>query len=191
MKYICVTHVDSRTGIPGNIAPMCNGPTFPDVKGLNIEWWDESNWPMTHPDQYPRFYGTCDADAETNIPGVVTVFQDTETTTAKEQYDAVYEDELRARLPSVATPIQIRLALIKLGMLDDVQNLIANLEEPAKTIVLTEWEYGLEINKNSAFIQGLATQMGLTTEQIDNIFVEAVNINPESIDPFNPFPDPE
>lgn len=189
MKYICVTHVDSKTGIPGHKAPMRNGPAHPKVKGLNLEWWDQSRWPLTHPDQYPRFYGTCDDDADTNLEGVIMVFQDTENTTAKEQYDAAYEEELRARLPSVATPLQIRLALIKLGMLDTVQNFIAALEEPAKTIVLTEWEYALEINKNSTSIQSLATRMGLTTEQLDNIFVEAVNISPGSVDPFDPFPE--
>lgn len=191
MKYICVTHVDSRTGIPGHKVPMKNGPAHPKLKGLNIEWWDESNWPLTHPDQFPRFYGTCDDDADVSIEGVVMVFQDTETTTAKEQYDSALADELRARLPSVATPLQIRLALIKLEMLDTVQNFIAGLAEPAKTIVMAEWEYALEINKNSASIQGLATQLGLTKEQLDNIFVEAANINPGSIDPFNPFPEPE
>lgn len=189
MKYICVTHVDSKTGIPGHKAPMKNGPAHPKVKGLNLEWWDESNWPLTHPDQYPRFYGTCDDDADTDLEGVIFVFQDTEETTAKEQYDSAHQDEIRARLPTTATPLQIRLALIKLGMLDTVQNFIAALEEPAKSIVLTEWEYALEIDKNSNSIQSLTAAMGLTTEQLDNIFVEAAAINSGSINPFDPFPE--
>jgi hypothetical protein len=114
MKYICVTHVDSRTGVLGHRAPMRNGPSHPALKGLNLEWWDESNWPLTHPDQFPRFYGTCDDDADVSIEGVIMIFQDTETVTAKEQYDAAYGEELRARLPSVATPLQIRLLLLSL-----------------------------------------------------------------------------
>lgn len=36
--HICVTHVDVSTGIPCNIAPMSQGPSFPLVKGLYIEW---------------------------------------------------------------------------------------------------------------------------------------------------------
>ncbi len=184
MKYIVVTHVDSRTKIPGYQAPMKNGPTFPDVKGLDIKWWDQSRWPIQHPDDYPMFYGTCDDDADTTIAGVIQVIP-------KDVYDERHESELRARMPSIASPLQIRLALIKLGMLDDVQNFIAALEEPAKTIVMMEWEYALEINKDSTTIQSLATQMGLTTEQLDDIFVTATEINPGGIDPFNPFPEPE
>jgi len=183
-KYIAVTHVDSRTKVPCFKAPMRNGPTFPDVKGLDIEWWDQSRWPIQHPDDYPLFYGSCDEDADTDIPGVVRILQ-------KEVYDELHSIELRSRKPSVATPLQIRLALIKLGMLEQIQNFIDELEEPAKTVVMTEWEYALEINKNSNTIQSLSSQMGLTGEQLDEIFEVAANISPGSIDPFDPFPDHE
>ena len=184
MKYIAVTHVDSRTKVPCFKAPMRNGPTFPDVKGLDIEWWDESRWPIQHPDDYPLFYGTCDEDADTDIPGVIRILE-------KDNYDDLHAMELRARKPSVATPLQIRLALIKLDMLEQIQNFIAALQEPAKTIVLTEWEYTLEFNKNSSTIQSLGAQMGLTEEQLDEIFELAASISPGSIDPFDPFPAPE
>lgn len=184
MKYIAVTHVDKRTKVPGFKAPMRNGPVFPDVKGLEIEWWDQSRWPIQHPDDYPLFYGTCDDDADLEIPGVMRVFE-------KENYDDLYAMELRARKPSLATPLQIRLALIKLGMLEQIQDFIEELEDPAKTIVMAEWEYALEINKNSTTIQSLSTQMGLTEEELDDIFEVAASISPGSIDPFNPFPEPE
>ena len=183
MKYISVTHVDSRTKVPGFKAPMKNGPGFPEVKGLIIEWWDQSRWPIQHPDEYPLFYGKCSADADTEIPGVIRVME-------KEVYDELYAMELRARKPSTATPLQIRLALLKLNMLDDVQNFIENLEEPARSLVLMEWEYALEIDKNSTTIQTLAADMGLTTEQLDDIFVLADSMNSGSFDPFNPFPEP-
>jgi hypothetical protein len=182
MKYIAVTHVDKRTKVPGFKAPMKNGPVFPDVKGLKVEWWDQSRWPIQHPDDYPLFYGTCDDDADVDIPGVM-------RNLAKENYDDLYAMELRARKPSVATPLQIRLALIKLGRLDEIQTLIANLEEPAKTIVMTEWEYALEIEKNSTTIQSIGAYIGLTEQEIDDIFELASNISPGSVDPFNPFPE--
>ena len=184
MKYVAVTHVDKKTKVPGFKAPMRNGPVFPDVKGLDIEWWDQSRWPILHPDDYPLFYGTCDQDADTDIPGVMRILE-------KENYDDLHAMELRARKPSVATPLQIRLALIKLGRLEEIQTFIETLEEPAKSIVLVEWEYALEINKNSTSIQSLGAQMGLTEEEIDDIFELAASISPGSIDPFNPFPEPE
>jgi hypothetical protein len=184
MKHIAVTHVDSRTKVPGFKAPMRNGPSFPDVKGLNIIWWDASRWPIEHPDDYPLFYGTCDDDADIESPGVMMVI-------TEETYNELYEMELRNRLPSIASPLQIRLALIKLGMLDTIQSFISNLEEPAKTIIYTEWEYATEINKHSNSIQSLASRLGLTSSDIDDIFTIASNIRPGSLDPFNPFPETE
>lgn len=65
--HICVTHVDARTGVPCTVAPMSHGPAFPKVKGLSIQWANQSEWPTN----YPLFYGTCDDDADTTVPGVV------------------------------------------------------------------------------------------------------------------------
>lgn len=64
--YICVTHVDSRTGIPCNIAPMSHGPDFPKVKGLVIEFGNQTQWPTDH----PLFFGSCDDDADISVVGV-------------------------------------------------------------------------------------------------------------------------
>jgi hypothetical protein len=177
MKYVCVTHVDSFTKIAGFRYPMKNGPSFPELKNLNLEWWDESNWPLTHPNDYPKFYGTCDDDSNFEVDGVLHVFADVDGgPTAKEQYDELQAQEIRARLPSVATPRQIRLALLELGMLELVSNFIAGLEEPMKSKVMIEWEYSLEINKNSPIIQALSEQMGLTQEDLDNIFIKAASV---------------
>jgi len=174
MKYIAVTYVDRVTKIPGFKEPMKRGPVHPDVKGLNIEWWDASRWPIEHPDDYPLFYGTCEDDADLDIPGVMKVFEDSDTEgTAKEQYESMWNQELRARLPSVATARQIRLALLDAGLLDSIQTAFADLAEPMKTKAQIEWEYATEIDKNSPLIQKLYPKLGLTEEQLDNLFVAA------------------
>lgn len=67
--YICVTQVDVLTKIPCNIAPMSQGPAFPDVKGLIIKWGNESKWPT----DFPLYYGECDDDADISIAGVIKV----------------------------------------------------------------------------------------------------------------------
>jgi len=185
MKYICVTHIDSRTGIPGHKETMRNGPAHPEVKGLKLEWWDESNWPLTHPDQYPRFYGTCDDDSNTDIPGVIFVFQDSETATAKEQYDEAHQQELRARLPQSASPMRIRLALLEMGLLEQIQTYVESLEEPAKSKVQILWEYSTTIQKNHPAIQKLAANVGLDQDTLDQIFVVASEISED------PFAEPE
>ena len=65
--HICVTHVDARTGIPCTVAPMSHGPAFPKVKGLQIEFGNQTQWPTNE----PLFFGTCDDDADLTIPGVI------------------------------------------------------------------------------------------------------------------------
>jgi len=182
MKYIAVTYVDKKTGVPGYKEPMKRGPVHPDVKGLNIEWWDASRWPIQHPDDYPLFYGTCDDDADIDIPGVMRVFKDNEHDgTAKEQYDALWNQELKSRLPRVATARQIRLALVDAGLLDSVQTAFTDLSEPLKTKAQIEWEYATEIEKNSPLIQALYPKLGLTEDDLDDLFVAAANMG--STDP--------
>ena len=65
--YICVTHVDSITKIPCDIAPMSHGPSLPDLEGLIIEWANETEWPTNK----PLFYGICDDTCDLSISGVV------------------------------------------------------------------------------------------------------------------------
>ena len=70
--YICVTHVDSITKQPIDVAPLANGPAFPEVDGLVINWWNETEWPTDK----PLFYGTCDDAANTDVAGVVEVLSE-------------------------------------------------------------------------------------------------------------------
>lgn len=65
--HICVTHVDARTGIPCTVAPMSHGPAFPKIKGLQIEFGNQTQWPTNE----PLFFGTCDDDADLTTPGVI------------------------------------------------------------------------------------------------------------------------
>ena len=65
--HICVTHVDAATRIPCTVAPMSTGPSFPKVKGLHIDFGNQTQWPT----YTPLFYGTCDDDADLTVPGVI------------------------------------------------------------------------------------------------------------------------
>ena len=67
--YICITHVDSITKLPIDMAQLTNGPAFPEIKGLVINWWNETDWPTDK----PLFYGECDDDANIDLPGVIEV----------------------------------------------------------------------------------------------------------------------
>jgi hypothetical protein len=81
--HIIVTEVDHTTRIPCTVEPQRTGPSMPDVKGLKISWQDKSTWPVElAPDgtylRAPKYYGTCDDDADTTIAGVLEVLSEEE-----------------------------------------------------------------------------------------------------------------
>ena len=95
--HIVVTEVDHNTRIPCTVEPQRTGPAMPTVKGLQIQWWDESTWPVKATSQgvylqAPKYYGTCDDDADTTVAGVLEVLTEAEYTQRK-------RDEFYARQP--------------------------------------------------------------------------------------------
>jgi hypothetical protein len=95
MIYVCVTDVDSKTGIPCTEKPMTNGPTLPRLVGFEFMWADESNYPVpTKPDgSYliaPRYYGICLDGADTGMPGVL-------STHSYQEFMSLWEQEKLAR----------------------------------------------------------------------------------------------
>ena len=81
--YIVVTEVDAVTKIVCTDEPQRTGPSMPAVKGLKIIWQDKSTWPVSTDStgkylRAPKYYGTCDADADLNIAGVLEVLTETE-----------------------------------------------------------------------------------------------------------------
>jgi hypothetical protein len=100
MKYICVTEVDAVTKIPCTIEPQRTGPSMPDVKGWVYIWSNSSVWPVeVAPNgtylRAPKYYGTCDDDADITIAGVLQVLTEEDYTTAK-----IAEHEARRPYPS-------------------------------------------------------------------------------------------
>ena len=100
MKYICITEVDAVTKIVCTAEPQRTGPSMPAIKGWTHIWHDSSTWPVsTAPDgtylRAPKYYGTCDADADLNIAGVLQVLTEAEFNAAK-----VAEHEARKPYPS-------------------------------------------------------------------------------------------
>jgi hypothetical protein len=76
--YIVVTEVDYSTRISCTVEPQRTGPCMPAVKGLKIIWADQSTWPVELASdgtylRAPKYYGTCDDDADTSIDGVLEV----------------------------------------------------------------------------------------------------------------------
>lgn len=97
MKYICITEVDVDTKVPCTIEPQRTGPSMPVVKGLSLDWADKSTWPveLAADGTYlraPKYYATCDDDADTSIAGVLEILTEQEWMQRK-------HDEFYARRP--------------------------------------------------------------------------------------------
>ena len=74
-------------------------------------------------------------------------------------------DELKVK---VITPLQAKLQLHRLGLLDKVEAMAAN-----DTEVKLYWEYALVIERSHPVLQNVAGQLGLTEAQVDSMFAEA------------------
>ena len=86
-------------------------------------------------------------------------------------------EELKARVPTVVTMRQARLALLQAGLLAQVDAAIAALEDPAqRQAVQIEWEYAAEVNMTHPWVQALATALDLTEEQLAALFTLASSL---------------
>jgi hypothetical protein len=97
MKHIVITEVDAKTKVPCTVEPQRTGPSMPKIKGLVLDWADKSTWPveLDPTGRYlraPKYYGTCDDDADTSIAGVLEVISEAEWLQRK-------RDEFYARQP--------------------------------------------------------------------------------------------
>jgi hypothetical protein len=72
-------------------------------------------------------------------------------------------------VPKSVTMRQARLALLEAGLLETVNAALANAPEAAQI----EWEYAMTIEKDNPLIVGLVETLGLSDEQLDQLFINA------------------
>ena len=163
MQYLKFTYVDAVTGISIAKQPAANGPVFPAVIGLEYVWARESRYPA----DVPEFFGTCPDDAATQVDGVLGVY-------SQADWETMRDDEMRARnpVPAQVTMRQARLELLKRGLLDDVEAVIAAAGREAKI----EWEYAAVVERSNPAVAIVQAQQGLTDAQIDDLFREAAKL---------------
>jgi hypothetical protein len=80
-------------------------------------------------------------------------------------------------LPSVppsVSPRQMRIALITSGVsLQDIEDTLDSLPEPHRSIAKVTWEYSVEFQRNNPILISLAPMLGLTEQQVDDLFILA------------------
>lgn len=84
----------------------------------------------------------------------------------------VSPEEIRAAIRPV-TMRQARLALLAAGVLGDVAPALAALPSPHRDAAEIEWEYASEVRRDAPLIAALGSALGLTEDQIDDLFAAA------------------
>ncbi len=78
-------------------------------------------------------------------------------------------DPSAPEVPLEVTPYQARCALDAAGLLDTVEAIVA--QSPRQT--RNAWEYGIVVYRYSPMIESLGAALGLTSAQIDTLFLQA------------------
>ena len=80
-------------------------------------------------------------------------------------------EERKASVPTIVTMRQARLAMLQAGLLSQVEAAIAAIEDAGqRQAVQIESEYAAEVNRAHPWVQSLATALGLTEKQLDDLF---------------------
>ena len=168
MQHIKFTYVDAKTGIPVSSQPAANGPAFPSVVGLEFTWARESAYPT----DVPEFFGACPDDSDTDVPGVLGIF-------GQADWEQMRADEMRARnpVPEGVTRAQGKAALITAGLWPGVLDFVAAIPDPTeRALAEVALHDTQQWHRSSPFFNAAATALGLTGEQLDNLFLAAAKI---------------
>lgn len=77
-------------------------------------------------------------------------------------------------IPQSVTMRQARLALLRANLLDSVEaSILAIPDTVQQKAAKIEWEYAQTVDRDSSFTQQLAAGLGLTSVQLDALFLEA------------------
>lgn len=79
-------------------------------------------------------------------------------------------------VPASITPRQGLIVLSRAGLLESVKSAIATMEGQAGDEARIEWEYATSWARNWPLLVSVASGLGLTSEQIDDLFIQASKI---------------
>ena len=81
----------------------------------------------------------------------------------------------KAKIPIQVKNMKFRLALIKVGMsVNQISQAIEKMPQSnVKEQIQTLWEYADYFERNDKTLVAMAVQFGITTEQLDNLFILA------------------
>lgn len=81
-------------------------------------------------------------------------------------------DPILVQVPQAITIRQAKLVLLSAGLLDDVDAAIAQADRATQI----EWEYATEVHRNWSTLRSVQGAVGLTDEQVDELFIRAASL---------------
>lgn len=81
-------------------------------------------------------------------------------------------DIIPVPVPEIISRFQAKAVLLQMELLDDVETLMTS----ASPIVKLAWENAIEFNRQSPSLLAMASALGLSSEQLDALFIEASKV---------------
>ena len=137
---------------------------YKSVVGNGVEQDANGNWvyAWTEVDMFIEYEQEVTDEEGVTTTSIITVQQQIDDYEARKLADK--------RDNMVVTMRQARLALSQAGKLTMVNDAIAVMDEPDKTAVSIEWEYGSTVERVSPWIDAMATALGMTGVEMDELF---------------------
>ena len=86
-------------------------------------------------------------------------------------------DIMEVKVPEKITARQLRSSLILAGInLSLIDSIIATLPQPQRDLAQVDWEYSTNFYRNNSMINQIAGALKLTSEQVDNIFIQGFEL---------------
>ncbi len=85
-------------------------------------------------------------------------------------------NKVKELIPFSVTMRQARLALLSANKLTLVSSAIDSLPSPQKEQAQIEWEYATTVSRDSALTQMLATSLGMSETDLDQLFTQAATL---------------
>ena len=89
---------------------------------------------------------------------------------------AVDPQILPPAVPVTVTMRQARLALLAKGLLANVDAAVAGMPGADGDAARIEWEYAATVDRNSQLVASLSSALGLTSAQLDALFIAAAGL---------------
>lgn len=131
----------------------------------------EVTWENEDSSTYCRAYHVTQFDELRNALGIDLAEYEAHLSLIESEYVPPAPEPVK--VPRTVTMRQARLALLGLGLLDDVDSAIASLPSPQKEAAKIEWEYSQEVQRHNGFVAQLSPVLGLDNTQLDQLFITA------------------